>query len=80
MELPPDRFLCKMCQVPCCETEKSECYGSAVFCKHELEKLKAATAAWPVTPFKVYPDVAADHEIKGLKVYCRNKEVGCGCS
>ena len=47
---------------------------------HELEKLKAATAACPVCciePFKMYPDVAADCETKGLK---QNKEVGCGCS
>ena len=60
--------------------QKSECYGSAVFCTHELEKLKAAIAACPVCciePFKMYPDVAADCETKGLK---QNKEVGCGCS
>ena len=69
-----------MCQLLCCEMQKSECYGSAVFCKHELEKLKAATAACTVCciePFKMYPDVAVDREIKGLK---RNKGVGCGCS
>ena len=31
-------------------------------------------------PFKTYPDRAVDREIKGLKIYCRNKEVGCGRS
>ena len=48
--------------------------------------MKTATAvshACPicrVEPFKTYPDRAIDREIKGLKIYCRNKEVGCGCS
>ena len=85
VEPPPDRLLCKICQLPCCEAHKSECCGH-VFCKRDLEKMKAATSvsyACPicrVEPFKTYPDRAVDREIKGLKVYCLNKEVGCGCS
>ena len=85
VEPPPDRLMCKICQLPCREAQKSECCGH-VFCKRDLEKMKAATAvsyACPICriePFKTYPDLAVDREIKGLKVYCRNKEVGCGCN
>ena len=77
--------MCKICQLPCREAQKSECCGY-VFCKRDLEKMKAATAvsyACPICciePFKTYPDRAIDCKIKGLKIYCRNKEVGCGWS
>ena len=81
----PDRLVCKICQLPCRETQKSVCCGH-VFCKRDLEKMKATTAvsyACPICriePFKTYPDRAVDREIKGLKIYCQNKEVGCGWS
>ena len=85
VEPPPNRLICKICQLPCRKAQKSECCGH-VFCKRDLEKMKAATTvsyACPICriePFKTYPDLAVDREIKGLKVYCRNKEVGCGCN
>ena len=85
VEPPPDRLTCKICQLPCREAQKSECCGH-VFCKRDLKKMKAATTvsyACPmcrIDPFKTYPDRAVDREIKGLRIYCRNKEVGCGCN
>ena len=85
VETPPDRLVCKICRLPCREAQKSECCDH-VFCKRDIDKMKATTAvnhACPmcrVEPFKTYPDRAVDREIKGLKIYCRNKEVGCGCS
>ena len=85
VEPPPDRLMCKICQLPCREAQKSECCGH-VFCRQDLEKMKAATAvsyACPICriePFKTYPDRAVDREIKGLKIYCQNREVGCGCN
>ena len=85
VETPPDRLVCKICRLPCREAQKSECCDH-VFCKRDIDKMKTATAvshACPicrVEPFKTYPDRAVDREIKGLKIYCRNKEVGCGCS
>ena len=85
VEPPPDRVVCKICRSPCREAQKSECCDH-VFCKQDIDKMKAVTAvshACPicrVEPFKTYPDRAVDREIKGLKIYCRNKEVGCGCS
>ena len=85
VEPPPDRVVCKICRLPCREAQKSECCDH-VFCKQDIDKMKAVTAvshACPicrVEPFKTYPDRAVDREIKGLNIYCRNKEVGCGCS
>ena len=85
VEAPPDKLTCKICQLPCREAQKSECCGH-LFCKRDLEKMKAATAvsyACPICriePFKTYPDRAIDSEIKRLRIYCRNKEVGCGCN
>ena len=85
VEPPADRVVCKICRLPCREAQKSECCDH-VFCKQDIDKMKAVTAvshACPicrVEPFKTYPDRAVDREIKGLKIYCRNKEVGCGCS
>ena len=85
VEPPPDRLMCKICQLPCREAQKSECCGH-VFCKRDLEKMKTATAVsyscpiCHIEPFKTHPDPGVDREIKGLKIYCRNKEIGCGCN
>ena len=75
VEPPPDRLTCNICQLPCREAQKSECCGH-VFCKCDLEKMKAATAvsyACPICrtkPFKTYPDRAVDRKIKELRIYC----------
>ena len=85
VEPPPDRLMCKICQLPCREAQKSECCGH-VFCKRDLEKMKVATAVSYACPicriesFKTHPDPGVDREVKGLKVYCQNNEVGSGCN
>ena len=85
VERLPDKLMCKICQLPCREAQKSDCCGN-VFCNRDLEKMKAATTvsyACPICrtePFKTYPDHAVDREIKGLRIYCQNKRIGCGCN
>ena len=34
---PPDKLVCKICQLPCREAQRSKCCGN-VFCKRDLEK------------------------------------------
>ena len=46
----------------------------------QSESVSHACPICRTEPFKTYPDHAVDREIKGLKIYCRNKEVGYGCS
>ena len=83
MEPPPDRLVCKICQFPCREAQLTECCGH-VFCKNCLTKFKSSTVvshACPMCrqePFTTFPHREGDREIKMLKVYCPNKNDGCG--
>ena len=81
LEPPPDRVICKICHLPCCEAEKSRCCGH-VFCKEDLEKLKSSSRDYAcpmcrVKPLKTYPDLAIDREINELRIYCPYSRDGC---
>ncbi|XP_065909343.1 TNF receptor-associated factor 3-like isoform X2 [Dysidea avara] len=82
VETPPDRLMCKICQLPCHEAQMSECCGHA-FCKGDLEQMKATSSvsyACPmcrVEPFKTYPNKEIVRATKQLKIYCPNKKEGC---
>ena len=80
---PPDRLVCKICQLPCRETQQSECCGS-VYCKSDIDRLKASTTTQPTCPFcrseefVTYPNLSTDREIQQLMVNCPNKDsTGC---
>ena len=79
---PPDRLICKICHLPCREAQLSECCGH-VFCKRDLEKMRASAAvtyACPicrVEPFNTYPNRAVDREIRELHIHCVNAKDGC---
>jgi len=77
----PDRLVCRICQLPCREAEKSNCCGH-VYCKSDIEKwrIRAVSFVCPmcrVDPLVTWSDLAVDREIKQLKIYCPNKSDGC---
>ena len=80
---PPDRLLCKICQLPCREAQQSECCGN-IYCKCDIDQLKATTTAQPPCPmcrskdFITHPNLAIDREVQQLMVYCPAKETA-GC-
>ena len=83
MEIPPDRLVCSICQLPCREAQQSECCGN-IYCKGDIDRLKATTALQLACPicraedFVTYPNLAIDREIKQLMVYCPVKDAS-GC-
>ena len=81
LEPLPDRIICKICDLPCYEAEKSKCCGH-VFCKSDLMKMKSSSRSYVcpmcrVKPLVTYPDRAIDREIKGLRIYCPYSRDGC---
>ena len=84
VEKPPDRVVCITCKFPSKEPYKTECCGH-IFCKSCLDKQeetkKFINYACPVcreeVKFKIFHDKGIEREIKGLHVYCTNKEQGC---
>ncbi|XP_065903737.1 TNF receptor-associated factor 4-like [Dysidea avara] len=78
---PPDRLICKICQLPCRQAQKSECCGH-VFCKVDLYTMRTTSDcdACPmcrVEPLITYCDRAVDREIMELEIYCLNRNDGC---
>ena len=80
---PPDRALCKMCQLPSRNPYQSVCCGY-LFCKSCLDNTNSTsaivTATCPVCcdeEFVTFPNKQLDREIKRLHIYCTNKEKGC---
>ena len=79
MDIPPDRLVCKICQLPCCEAQQSE-YCRHIYCKCDIDQHKTTKALQPACPiyhakdFDTYSNLATDHEIQQLMVYCPDKE------
>ena len=79
---PPERLVCKICFLPCCEPEMSTCCGNN-FCKSDVEKMRKATTVSKACPtcrnttFLTYVNKQAHREINELRVYCTNKAAGC---
>ena len=81
VEAPHDRFICKICHLPSRNSHLSVCCGH-LFCKSCLDNTKRTTAitACPMCrneDFKTFPNKAVDREVRGLYVYCINKEKDC---
>ena len=82
VETPHDRFICKICHLPSRDPYLSECCGH-LFCKSCLDIAKKAAAISKVCPmcrdeeFKTFCNKAIDREVRGLHIYCTNKEKGC---
>ena len=80
---PPDRLICKICQLPSRDPYLSVCCGH-VFCKSCLDNIKKATAVTNACPicrdeeFVTFPNKQANREVKDLHIYCTNREKGCG--
>ena len=80
--IPSDRLICKICHLPCRDPYLSVCCGH-VFCKSCLDNVKKAPAITNACPlcrdeeFETFPNKQLDREIKGLHIYCTNKEKGC---
>ena len=76
-----DRFICKICHLPSRDPYLSVCCGH-LFCKSCLDE-KSSTDTNAVCPichdeeFKTFPNKAIDRDVKGLHIYCTNKEKGC---
>ena len=80
---PPDRLLCKICNLPCRDPWRTVCCGHAI-CESELELIKSIHRKEDGYPecrnktFSTFVDKAAQREIKESKIYCPNKKDGCG--
>ena len=82
MDVPPDRLVCKICQLPCREAQQSECCGS-IYCKCDIDQLNT-TFTQPLCPicrsedFVTYPNLAIDRDVQRLMVHCpAKKTTGC---
>ena len=84
VDIPHDRFICKICYLPSRDPYLSVCCGH-VFCKSCLDNVKKAAAIPNTCPlcrdeeFVTFQNKQADREIKSLHIYCTNKEKGCEC-
>ena len=82
VKTPPDRLVCKICQLPSKDPYLSVCCGH-LFCKSCLDNVKKSatiTNACPICrdkKFMTFPNKAVDREVKSLHIYCTNKEKGC---
>ena len=81
IDTPHDRFICKICHLPSRNSHLSMCCGH-LFCKSCLDTTKrtAAINACPMCrneEFKTFPNKAVDREVRGLHIYCTNKDKGC---
>ena len=78
---PPnrDRVICKICQLPSRDPYLSA-YCGYLFCKYCLDNVKKASAITNACPvcrdeeFVKFPNRQADREVRGLHIYCTNKE------
>ena len=76
---PHDRFVCKICDLPCRDPHLTVCCGHNL-CKSCLDNVKKATEVCPVCrdgQFFTVPNKQADREIRSLYVMCTNNERGC---
>ena len=78
VDTPPDRLLCKICNLPCRDPRRTVCCGH-VFCESELTNRKedSCPECEAIKMFTTFVDKADKREIKELKIYCPNKD---GCS
>ncbi|XP_065908111.1 myosin-13-like [Dysidea avara] len=80
---PPDWLICNICQYPSREPHLSVCCGNT-FCKSCLEGAKKATVIADACPicrkkeeFGTISHQQANRIVRGLYVFCTNKERGC---
>ena len=82
VDTPHDRVICKICHFPSRDPYLSVCCGH-VFCKSCLDSVKKASAITNACPvcrdeeFVTFPNRQVDREVRGLLIYCTNKEKGC---
>ena len=82
VDVPHDRFICKICHLPSRDPYLSVCCGH-VFCKSCLDNVKKAAAITNACPicrdeeFVTFPNKQLDREIRSFQIYCTNKEKGC---
>ena len=82
VDTPHDRVICKICYLPTRDPYLSVCCGH-LFCKSCLDNVKKATAFTNDCPvcrdeeFVTFRNKAIDREVRGLHIYCTNKEKGC---
>ena len=79
----PDRLICRICHDPCHNAYMTICCGHN-FCESCLNKAQKITSeiVCPVCrkeDFQVFPNSQANREIRGLHVFCVNKQRGCEC-
>ncbi|XP_065901501.1 TNF receptor-associated factor 4-like [Dysidea avara] len=76
----PDRLLCKVCHLPSRDPHLSVCCGH-IFCKSCVDGVKSSYHTdCPMCrneEFSSFLNKQADREVKGLTLYCSNKEEGC---
>ena len=79
---PSDTLICQICHFPSKEPHLSACCGHT-FCKSCLEAAKSVKFVTNSCPmcrneqFATIPNKQADRIIRGLLVYCSNKNRGC---
>jgi len=76
---PHDRFVCKICDLPCRDPHLTVCCGHNL-CKSCLDNVKKTTEVCPICrdeQFFTVPNKQADREIRSFYVLCANNDRGC---
>lgn len=77
LESIPNKLLCRICRLPCCQAKSSKCCGH-LYCGPCLDKMNYINCpACQIRAFIVEPEPAIDREILSLRVFCPNRIRGC---
>ena len=80
VDTPLDRVVCVICHLPSRDPHMTECCGH-VFCKSCLDNAKATQYAscsmCEDEHFTTFCNKQINREVRGLRIYCTNKEKGC---
>ncbi|XP_065883310.1 TNF receptor-associated factor 3-like isoform X1 [Dysidea avara] len=77
LETPSDNLVCKICHYPSKVPYLSECCGHT-FCKSCLEQANVCICPMCRSEnFAVFANKQVDRAVRGLHVFCTNKEKGC---
>ena len=80
IEEPPDALVCPVCLLPCREPHILSCCGKKAchFCIKKIQQDEQPCPLCRTPEFATMIDREVERQVLSLKVYCDNKEDGCG--
>ena len=80
IEDPPDALVCPVCLLPCREPHILSCCGKKAchFCIKKIQQVKQPCPLCRTLEFATMLDREVERQVLSLKVYCDNKQDGCG--